>query len=143
MKEATLDEFKAMGFEGLIMTDRKTKRVNKGLLSSLNASDEQIRKLFEIEASDKEKFARSGEYKGARKLANVIVDGVTEGEELNKAVLYALNIWKNTAEMAGALGIEESDVDSENGAEKVTQGYYEKVSEVLRAGEERIYTAHS
>ena len=138
LKEAALDEFKAMGFEGLIMTDRKTKRVNKGLLSSLNASDEQIRKLFEIEASDKEKFARSGEYKGARKLANVIVDGVTEGEELNKAVLYALNIWKNTAEMAGALGIEESDVDSENGAEKVTQGYYEKVSEVLRAGEEGV-----
>ena len=68
----------------------------------------------------------------------MIVDGVMEGGELEKAVMYVLNIWKNTGEMAAAIGVKEEDIRGEGGVDAITQGYYKQVSAVLDAGKEGI-----
>jgi hypothetical protein len=131
MKEATEEEFRRMGFSGLLLMSRYAKGKNKGVVSDTVSSSEDVKKFFGIEEGSD--FAVNREYAGGRKLADTIVNGVTEGTEQSTAVLYVLNIWKNMEEMAGALGTSIEKVRSE-GEVEITKGEYEKVGEAVEAG---------
>jgi hypothetical protein len=133
-KEASFEDFREMGFIGLLMMSRYAKDKNKETLSELTSGKEKAMELFE---GDRE-FVSGKEYRAVRKLADLIINGVTEGKEAAKAVLYALNIWKNAPEMAGALGITLEEAKGDNGVDAIVQGYYKKVSAVLDAHEKGL-----
>ncbi|MCL1971906.1 MAG: hypothetical protein FWG57_02815 [Endomicrobia bacterium] len=114
-KTISMDEFKQIGFEGLIWVDKNTAKVNTIMKKATEANSGKIVEAIlsssmamQIEVI-RSKFAGTEEAKAAgEKLIEKVVEAYASPEELKTMVLIAVAAFKDAGEMEEYLGLKGS-----------------------------------